>query len=162
MNKNHVDNVGYNLNEYFQDFKKKHRREVVKNLNLKRTNLERLRRAKLGCNDYGLADVDELARAVGVDFVDLLLPPKGKKPSNGKFYACCFANNYSYYRKMKGISTYKIAEELGIGATTARSYASYMSVPNMEQLQKLADMFEIDVIELFRLNVDEWEFFEIC
>ena len=40
MNKNHVDNIGYNLNEYFQDFKKKHKREVVKSLNLKRTNAQ--------------------------------------------------------------------------------------------------------------------------
>jgi len=61
------------------------------------------------------------------------------------------------YRNKKGISLEKLAHELNISKAAIGKWESDKSIPNSENLLKIADCFETDVYELLK-NVENVNF----
>jgi len=66
------------------------------------------------------------------------------------------ANKLRTLRTQKEIDTLSSAEELGISETTYRRYERNESTPDLEMLQKIANFYQIDIVEL--LSDDKYVF----
>src|SRR5690554_3613970 len=66
------------------------------------------------------------------------------------------ANRLKALRVQKEVDTLSLAEELGISETTYRRYERNESTPDLEILQKIANFYQMDIVEL--LSDDKYVF----
>ncbi|MGI6309490.1 MAG: helix-turn-helix domain-containing protein [Bacilli bacterium] len=64
------------------------------------------------------------------------------------------ASNLKKMRELKGVSQYKLAEELNIKRSAYGNYETGMSYPEFYTLEKIADYYKIDVRDLLGLAPD--------
>lgn len=64
------------------------------------------------------------------------------------------ASNLKRMRKSKGISQYKLAEELNIKRSAYGNYETGMSYPEFYTLKKIAEYYQVDVSDLLELDSD--------
>jgi transcriptional regulator with XRE-family HTH domain len=64
------------------------------------------------------------------------------------------ASNLKKLRELKGISQYKLAEELNIKRSAYGNYETGMSYPEFYTLKKIADYYQIDVKDLLGIDFE--------
>ncbi len=71
-----------------------------------------------------------------------------------KIYKLCknFAKNLKAERKAKGLTQKQVADLIDIKTQSYQAYESNISMPNAENLLKLALIFDISIDELFELR----------
>lgn len=57
-------------------------------------------------------------------------------------------SRYEKLRKKKGVTDYRVALETGIPKSTFSDWKNNRSKPKVEKLQKIADYFEVSIVEL--------------
>lgn len=61
----------------------------------------------------------------------------------------CLANNMKRYRKVKGFSQEKLAEQAGASANYIALIECGKNFPSLKMLDKIADALEVDSLDLF-------------
>ena len=57
-------------------------------------------------------------------------------------------NNYENLRKRKGVSTYRVSKDTGIGNSMFSEWKKGTYTPKLDKLQKLADYFDVTLENL--------------
>lgn len=63
-----------------------------------------------------------------------------------------FAENFNYYLKKSGLMKKEIAEKLKIGQSTVTDWSKMRAYPRMDKVQRLAEIFEIEMSDLVEVR----------
>ena len=153
--KSHVDYIIPNLQFIVKSYKEKHGGEL-RGIDKNIASVAYRYLQKGNCEGFNLITLDDLARAFGVEWCTFFLPLGSAKPI-GKYFASAFSNNLCYYRKQSKIPLSSLARDAGLGYYgTITNYETRKSVPPLNAIQNIANALEIEVLEMFRLNIEPW------